>query len=45
MGCHRPMLEFWTVCLHTGLVRTNIGLALKPPVAEIKDVSIATVLL
>jgi len=29
--CHRPILEFWILCLHTGLVRTTIGSSLGLP--------------
>jgi len=38
-GCHRPLLG----CLHTSLLRTTIGLPLKPPVVDIKEWSMAAV--
>jgi len=35
-GCHRPFLEFRNLCLHTGLVRTeiDIGSLREPPVGS-----------
>jgi len=36
-GCHTPILGSRSMCLHTSLVRTNIGSLLQPPDAEIID--------
>ena len=40
-GFHTPLLECRTLYLHTGLVRTNIGSLLEPPVSALKEGCVA----
>jgi len=44
-GATDPSLNFWTLCLHTGLVRTNIGSLFESPVVAIHSDPIPHILM